>query len=264
MFRNVYSKWLWDNRRSIAVWAASIAAVGIGYAAFWPTIDSPAMQEALAAYPEGMLEALNYDNITTPAGYLISTVYGLLAAILLVVYGAGSGARMLAGDEEDGTLDLILAHPVARVSLGLQRFLGFVTAVALINLVLWAGLWAISGPARLTGISLGGYAAMHLQLTLFGTFFGAVAFAVGAATGRRMYAIGAASGVAVMGFFANGVIASVDGLEWMSDYSPFEWMTGGDPLTNGVQAGGTLLLLGFSVLLVTLGLWAFTRRDLGV
>ncbi len=71
MLRSVYSKWLWDNRRSIAIWAASIAAVGLGYAAFWPTIDSPAMQEALAAYPEGMLEALNYDNISTPAGYLL-------------------------------------------------------------------------------------------------------------------------------------------------------------------------------------------------
>lgn len=183
MLRSVYSKWLWDNRRSTAIWAASIAAVGLGYAAFWPTIDSPAMQEALAAYPEGMLEALNYDDVSTPAGYLLATVYGLLAAILLVVYGAASGARMVAGDEEDGTLDLILAHPASRTSLALQRFLGFVTAVAVINVVLWAGLWAISGPARLSGIPLSGYAAMHLHLTSFGVFFGAVAFAVGAATG---------------------------------------------------------------------------------
>lgn len=262
--RNVFAKWLWDSRRSTLTWAVAIAAVGVGYAAFWPTINSPAMQQALAAYPPGVLEALNYNNISTPAGYLTSTVYGLLAAILLIVYASGAGARMVAGDEESGTLDLILAHPVSRASMALQRFFAFVVNAAGINLLLWLALLAISAPAQLTDISLSGYAAMHLQLLLFSVFFGSVAFAVGAAFGRRAYALGAAGLVGVLGFFANGVVASVNGFEWIRNFSPFDWLTGGSPLAAGVQPANALLLVSLTVAFVLGGLWAFTRRDIGV
>lgn len=113
MLSNTFTKWLWDARRSIPVWTFAISLIGGLYALLWPTIDDPDFQQALDSYPEGLLEALNYDDIATPAGYLTSSVYGLLAAILLVVYAVGAGARTIAGDEQAGTLDLVAGHPIS-------------------------------------------------------------------------------------------------------------------------------------------------------
>jgi ABC-2 type transport system permease protein len=264
MLRNPFTKWLWDGRRSLVGWILAIVFVGGGYAAFWPVIDDPALQAALESYPQAMLEALNYTDLATTAGYLTATVYGLVVAVLMIVFAIGAGARMIAGDEESGTLDLILAHPVDRHRLALQRFASFLAATALLVGALWLAMIALAGPAQFEGVTAAGFAAMHLHLWLFAGFFGAVAYAVGAASGRRGLAIAIGSGVAVWGFLANGVLPQVEGFEWARSLSPFGWLIGERPLANGVHAGAALTMAGLIVLLVGAGTWRFGRRDVAV
>jgi ABC-2 type transport system permease protein len=262
--RNPFAKWLWDGRRSTIAWALAVAAVGGLYAAFWPTIDDPDMQDAIENYPEALLEAINYTDISTAAGYLDATVYGLLAAVLMIVHSTAAGARIIAGEEDIGRLDLVLAHPVSRRRLAVQRFAAFLVSVAVIALALLVALLALAVPAGLDGVSVGDLLAMSLHLFCFAAFFGAVAFAAGTATGRRGLAIGAGAAVGVFGFAANGILPQVDGLGWIENWSPFHWLNGSVPLRNGVDVGAVVLMGLLTVVLVAVGTWALDRRDIGV
>ncbi len=257
-------KWLRDDRRWFLTWGVSIAAVGGMYAAFWPTIDNPAIREALASYPKAMMDALNFNDIATPAGYLNASVYGLVVGLLVVVFSIQAGAKAVAGEEEAGRLDLILSYPVGRARLALQRLGAFLVAALGISALLWLVLLAESGPAHLEGIGVGDFAAMHLHLFLFAALFGSLAFGVGAATGRRGWAIGAGAAVAVFGFAANGVLSQINGFEWTRDLSPFQWLNGGSPLQNGVQGWEALVMAGLAALFVALGLLGLNRRDIAV
>ena len=264
MLRNVFTKTLWDARRSLLGWALAISAVAAMYAAFWPSVNTPQMQQALGNYPQGVLEALNYNDLASPAGYLGSSVYGLLVPLLVAVFAIDWGTRAVAGDEEAGTLDLLLAHPVSRTRLALQRFAALITALTLIGALLLLAMLAIAGPAQLQGITAGEIAAATAQLALFGACLGALAFAVGAATGRKALALGASAGVAVLAYLANGVFPQLQGLEWTRDLSPWHWYLGGEPLKNGLQAGDALLLLVVTLVLVAAGTLLFNRRDVAV
>jgi ABC-2 type transport system permease protein len=265
MLRNVFTKTLWDARGSVLTWTLAIAAVALLYAGFWPTVNTPEMLEAMRSYPEGILEAMNAsDAYTTPEGYLGSSVYGLLIPMLVAVLAIAHGTRAVAGDEEAGTLDLLLAHPVSRTRVALQRFAALVVTLALVGVVIWLAMLAIAGPAELEGITAAEFAAATLQLALWGAFIGALAFAVGAATGRKALALGISAGVAVLAYLANGVFPQVQGLEWTRDLSPWHWYLGGEPLKNGLQTSDALLLLAVTVVLVTAGSWAFNRRDVAV
>jgi ABC-2 type transport system permease protein len=264
MLGNPFTKWLWDARRSLPAWAAAIAAVGGMYAAFWPTINNPDLLKALESYPDALLEAINYTDIATAAGYLNATVFGLLVAILTAVYAITAGTRIVAGDEEAGTMDLILAHPVSRPRLALERFAALLVSVVVIAVAVWAVLLALRAPADLGGISMSGLAAQNVHLLGFGAFFGALTFAVGAATGRRAYAIAAGAVVAVLGYAANGIFPQIEGLEWTKRLSPYNWLNGNTPLVNGVDWGAVLLMAALATALVALGTWAFTRRDVAV
>jgi len=243
LLRNVFTKSLWDARRSLPGWTLAIVAVALMYSAFWPSVNSPEMAGALAAYPKGVLDALNSGDLTTPAGYLSGSVYGLLVPLLVAVFMISAGTRTVAGDEDAGTIDLILAHPVGRSRLALQRLGGALTTMALVALVLSAALVPLRGSFQLTAVPVGGFLAMNLQLALFGAVFGALAFAVGAATGSRSLALGASAALAVLAYLANSVFPQVAALEWTRSASPFHWYLGGDPLTNGVQWGGVTALL---------------------
>ena len=100
---------------------------------------------------------------------------------------------------------------------------------------LWLAILALVGPAQLKGISVGQFGAMHVHLILFAAFLGALAYAVGAATGRKSLAIGLGVGLAVLGYIANGIIPQSEGLGWVRNLSPFQWLNGDHPLRSGVQ-----------------------------
>lgn len=261
MTRNVFAKWLWDARRSLAGWTVAIVVVGGIYAVFWPIIDDPELQKVLENYPQAMLEALNYTDFASPEGYLSATVYGLLVALLLLVRAVSAGARLIAGDEESGTLDLVLAHPVSRSSVALQRFAAYAVSVLVILAVFWVAMVALLGPAQLDGVSPGDLAAMHVHAFAYALLFGALTFGVGAATGRRGLALVVGSAVGVLAYAARGLIPQVEGLEWVEQYSAFTWLTGSEPLRNGIDAGHVGLMLGLSILMVGVGILLFQRRD---
>ena len=264
MLRNVFTKTLWDARRSLLGWALAISAVAAMYAAFWPTVNTPQMQQALGNYPQGILEAFNYNDLASPAGYLGSSIYGLLVPLLVAVFAIAWGTQAVAGDEEAGTLELLLAHPVSRTRLALQRFAALITALTLVGALLWLAMVAIAGPAQLAGVTATEFAAATAQLVLFGACLGALAFAVGAATGRKALAITTSASMAVLAYLANGVFPQLQGLEWTRDLSPWHWYLGGEPLKHGLQAGDALLLLVVTMVLVAAGTLLFNRRDVAV
>jgi len=258
----VYRKWLWDSRRSLLGWTIAIVVVGCGYAAFWPTMNDPTFTELIENYPSGLLEAINYTSITTPAGYLSATVYGLVVAVLMTVFAIAAGTRIIAGEEEAGILDLTLAQPVSRPAVALQRFAALATAVLVMVGVFLLAMLAVASPAQFDTIPLVNFVAMHLHLWAFTVMFGALAFAIGAATGRRSLAWGISGGVAVLAYAASGIIPQAEGLAWVRDYSVFTWLNGNTPLSNGADPAQVLLMVGVSAAFVAIGVVTFARRDI--
>jgi ABC-2 type transport system permease protein len=106
--------------------------------------------------------------------------------------------------------------------------------------------------------------AAALHLAALGMLFGALALAIGAATGSKAIAIGVVATVAVVSYFGNTLAAQVDAIAWLRDVSPFRYYSGGRPLVNGLQGPDVLVLIGVAVLLVLAGALRFSRRDVAV
>jgi ABC-2 type transport system permease protein len=264
MPRSVFGKTLWDQRRNLLGWTIGITAVGVGYAAFYPAINSQQYLDMLESFPEGVLDAMGFADNASAAGYLGSTTFGLLGPALIIAMAAALGGSAIAGDEESGRLDLTLAHPVSRWTVLTQRFAALVAGMLIVCAMLALALVAISGPAELDEIGPANLAAGGLHLALLGTLFGALAIAVGAATGRRALVYAVVAIVGVVGFFGNNLGPAVEGLAWLRDVSPFHYYSGGLPLRNGVQLADAAVLAISSIVLVVAGGWRFDRRDLAV
>lgn len=262
MATDPFTKALWDARRSVLGWAVAIGGVTVLYAAFYPQISTPSFAEAMKSYPEGLKRAFNIQDITTASGYLGSYVFGLLTPVLLAIFMVIMGSRAVAGDEEAGFLDLPLAHPVGRLRLALSRLAALCVIVLGVCAVVCLALLAIAKPAKIDSVGAGHLLAASTHLAAFGIFFGALAVAVGAATGRRGAAVGVGTAIAVLGYFANNLATQVPALSWAQRLSPFYWYARGTPLVHGFRSGDVLLLLGTAAVFTTLGLLRFCHRDL--
>lgn len=264
MLRNVFTKTLWDQRRGIVGWAVGIASVGVLYAGFYSSVNNPQMAAAMEAYPEGMLEAMGFTDITSPAGYLGGTTFGLMGPVMTIIFATVLGGRAIAGEEEAGRLDVLLTHPVQRWQVVVQRAGAMVVALAVAGAALFAAVAAASGPGGYGAIGVGNLAAASFQLVLLGTVFGALALSVGALTGRRAAAAATVAVLAIGTFFANTLAPAVEAIAWTRDLSPFRYYSGGRPLVNGWQLGDGVVLVLMAVVLVAIGVVGFRRRDVAV
>jgi ABC-2 type transport system permease protein len=264
MLRSVLTKTLWEQRRMLVGWVVGITAVGVLYAVFYPAIASPEYAEMMESFAPELMEALGFTAITTPAGYLGSTTFGILGPGLTIIFGAWLGIRAVAGDEESGRLDLLLAHPVSRARVAVERFGALIVAMLLAALVLLLALVVVSGPADLGSIGLGNLAAGSIHLAALGICFGGLALGVGAATGSRAVTAAVVAVVGVASYFGNTLAARIDLIAWARDVSPFHYYAGGRPLENGPQPIDLGVLLLAAGVFVMLGIVRFDRRDVAV
>lgn len=254
---------LHEQRRTVVLWALALCGVGSMYTAFYPSVGGAKMDVMLEAMPPELITAMGFEAIATAGGYVQSTVYQLLGAILVLVCAIGLGGRLVAGAEEDGVLELEIAAPVSRTTVYLERL----AALWLVALVLVAALTAaLTALTSVMGmdVAITGLLAGSLGLWLFGGALGTLAFALGAATGRRGYAVGTAAAVATLSYVLAYLGPLVEGAAWMEQLSPYHWYVGGDPLTDGVAWGGYGLLLALAVVAAVAGGLAFRRRDVMV
>jgi ABC-2 type transport system permease protein len=252
------------QRRSLAVWSVVLALVCTVYAGFYPLMgDTLDLESLIASLPEEFNVALGYDRIGTAAGYLESTVYGLLGAILMLVFGLGLAARTLAGEEESGESELETSAPVTRRSVLVQRHLALVIQVVVLGAVVAATVTTIVVVGDID-VSIANVLVVSASLALLVVAMASVAFAVGAATGRRALALGVGAGVAVASFVADAVLPLLDVPAWALRVSPFSWYLGAEPLTAGADVPGMLGLAAIVVVAVTTAVVTYERRDLGV
>ena len=151
----VFGKAVRDNRRAWIGWTVALTAVAAMYASFYPSINNPAMADALNSFPQSIKQAFHMEDYTKPENYFAVSVFGLLVPILVAVFAISAGVKAIAGDEEAGTLDLVQAQPVSRVSLALQRFLAITVALIAIAGVMCLVVIALRGPGQFTALSPG-------------------------------------------------------------------------------------------------------------
>src|ERR1700675_2617743 len=113
----VARKTLRDQRRALTGWAIGMAALVLMYTAFYPSVKSNAakLNQYIQTLPEALRNIIGRaGNFSSPAGYVQSELFSIMGPLLLLILAIGAGARALAGEEEAGTLDLLLVTPLAR------------------------------------------------------------------------------------------------------------------------------------------------------
>lgn len=195
------------------------------------------------------------------AGYLGSELFSFMIPLLLLVAAIRNGAGTLAGEEERGTLELLLAHPVSRTRVASQKLAAMVTEIAGLGFVLWIALW-VGAHATNMGIPAGRLAAAVADAAALALVFGSIAFLVGASTGRKAIASGLAAVTAVAAYLVNSLAALVPGLRTVQKASPYYHYAVSDPLRHGLAADHLLALMAVAAIAAGVGLVLFARRDL--
>lgn len=266
MLRNLYLKTLRDRRRLLLWWSVGVIAYMGILAASYPAVadQREELQALIDQYPQELLALVGVspEDLFSPAGYVDSQATALIVPLAFAILAAAMGARAIAGEEEANTIDILLANPISRTEVLLQKFASMATAVGLLAVALFVGIGL--GSLFEMDIPLANVAAVSVSAALLALLFGAVALAAGAVTGRRGVSLAVVSLLAVAAFLLDALGEVLDALSTVRKVSPFYLYDAARPLVNGLDLGHAGLLALVTLVAVAVAVWGFERRDVGV
>lgn len=265
MPRELAAEALRARLRSLVWWSLGLTSMVALTVAFYPSLRG---SEALAEYGRDLPESLRAmfaggeTDITSPVGYLNSQIFAALAPVLMLVFAIGAGASAIAGDEEQGGLEIVLSHPVRRRDLVLARFVALAVLVAGLSLALLVSV-AVGSAAVGLEIGLGSLVAASASVGMLGILFGALALAAGSLHPGRGRAVALAAALAVAAWMLDGLGQAAAVLEPWRPLSPLYQAMGQSPLREGIPWTGFALLSLATAGLLVLAAAGLERRDTG-
>lgn len=250
------------QRRSALIWGAVLVLLAGSVLAMWPSLsDSGSLDSLSAGVPHEVAVALGLADLASPAGFLDGNLTAVLLPVLLGAIAIVHMQTLTAGDEDAGRLELLLALPVSRTSVYLARFasvaLVLVAIATLVGLTIGLGAQAFDMQLRTEGV-----VAVTASLLLLALLHAGLVTALAGLGMRGTLVLAVAFGVLALGYLAHSLLPMVEALEPLAESSPWHWALGAQPLTDGFDAGGMLLLAGGCALLVVVGLLGIRRRTI--
>lgn len=193
-------------------------------------------------------------------------VYIPFIGLLLAVYASLAGTQTLAGEEDGGTLEMILALPLPRWLIVTGKALALAVVLALIVLivfVLFALTFVLMGDS-LAPLTLQQLWNVSWEMWPLAFMFAMLGMFCGAYLPRRSYALAVTLGILIGSYLFNNFGVNVDALENLLVLQPFYYYRGGDVLLVGVDWRRSVTLIILGVLLLLLAQYSFARRDVTV
>lgn len=254
---SLVEKCLRDQKWQIVGFGLALLSMAALVVWLWPAYRETVKQIELPPAVQAFLGSdLNY---ASGPGFVSGEFFSWIPA-LLIVYAVIQGTGAIAGEESAGTIDLLLAQPVTRPAVVVQKCV----AVCIGSILIVAGGFlgfAVSVPFVAIDFTLWDAALASANLLPITLFFFALSLWLGAVGPNRVWASGGAIAVATTGYFANTLATGIDALSWLRYGSPFYYFGAGLPLVRGIEWGHVAALLGTAVAFVLLAARSFERRD---
>lgn len=256
---------LWQRRSYIMWWTIGIVGFIAMELSFYPAFKNQGQQlnQTLSQIPEAAKALIGRVDYASPTGYITSQVFTLVLPILLIILAISLGSSIIAREEREGTIELLLSRPISRSQLLAAKALVGLAILLIVGLV---GFVVTTGIARAVGIHVGTIRVLQTfgMAVLMSLCFGALALAITALSQRtRRASVGLASLMAFGSYLLSGLSQVVKGLLWPAKILPFYHYRPAELLTGHLIWSDVVY---FVAVIVTLGIisWlAFRKRDLG-
>lgn len=262
-FSNVYLKTLRDYRIAIFGWGIGLGLLMYAVISAVPSLLNTAeARDALVSLGTSFAWMAEPVKLDTPGGYA-TWKYGP-TVLIMALWPIVTASRMMRGDEERGLLDSLLALPLARGRVALQKLAALWTALLAMGLLV--GLFAYAGSLTVNAdFGLGDSLLFGLNLSLACGVFGSLALLIAQFTQEQRAASGITGGLLLVSIMVDMVHRVFPGTEWLSRLSPVYYYNLSKPLvpSYGTDPVALGVLAALCVLLSAAAIWLFVRRDIG-
>ena len=246
--------------RVILGWGVGLALFGAMY-----TLIYPEMADQISSLADlSVYEAMGM-SMATFEGYLASTSV-LFIPVILGVYAVLNATKSLGGEEESGTLELLVTTRLKRFQIVTVKAVALVVMLFLILAIASGANAAIFAAIEIeTEVTAGQLFWAVLSALPLLVAFTMIGLFLGAFMPSRRGAAAVATVVFIFSYFSEGLAGLVDSLRVLEPLSLFTYFdSSAGVFSQGVKASDLAVLLGVVVVFFGLTLLSFQRRNIMV
>ncbi len=251
--------------RFLAV-AAGLATWGFLLCVAYATFGAEIRQIVQAGYFGNLLDALTAiggGSVFTLGGSVALSFIHPVSIALVGVFAIGHPVAALAGERQRGTLEVLLARPIARrrvyaTALGATfLFVVGVLAANLVGVIAGATLFDVAGELEMDRLLV-----VWANAVLFFTALGALALAVSASFDRVAPALGIVLGLLIASYAVELLGALWPDMAGWRPWSIFHYFQPAQIMAGEASPADAVVLTGIAAAAVGYALWILPRRDL--
>jgi len=200
------------------------------------------------------------ESFATPEGFMSAEIFSWLP-LLLITFAIIAGTGTTVGEEGAGTLDLLLAQPIRRRRLLVEKGVAVALGMGL--------AWAMALPGLLLGkvfvdfdLGVGVFAQALLMSYSMILMYIALALWMGTLLPNRAAAAMVCIGAVVVPYFVYTIGAAVSDLAFLKKLTPFYWADASHVFISGFDWLRFGAMMAIAAAFFGLSLWNFERRDI--
>lgn len=254
----LFRKTLRDVRAMALGGGATVFVMGFIHVLIYPTYEKSLKDFEIPGAMKGFLGEA--ESIATPEGFASGEVFSWLP-LVLITFAIIAGTGATAAEEGAGTLDLLLAQPVSRIHLLIQK----ATAIAVaLGVSWWLGLPGLLLGKLFVDFDLSSWAFVQAQIMSFSMvlLYLSLALWMGAILPNRGAASMVCIAAVVIPYFLHMIGSAVSDLADLRKLTPFYWADASHVLVSGFDWPRFAGMVGLTAVFFGLALWSFERRDI--
>lgn len=255
------------NRKSWLVWTIALAALSLMMMSVYPSFrqDTANLEAMMDLFPEAFSKIFGLDQLSMadPIGFYATETY-FMVILFGSLYAAILGASMLAKEEDDKTIEFLLARPLSRQRMLANKLLALLILLVLFNL----GISLVTF-ASFAVFDVGAYSsATLLRLVIAPLFahitFASLSFSLALFFARTKSATSMAIGMVIGLYFVDVLATLSEKFEILRYFTPYYYVEAVGIVHDGIKPVNVLVLLGVTITALAASFILYNRRDIVV
>ncbi len=261
-------KWEIKQRKAFTLgWTIGVLTIVIVIMLIYPSIHNQADQlndilNKLPAAIRDLKTGGSSVDATSPIGFLNSQLYYATLPLFYIIMAIGLGSKLLAQDEQDNSLELILARPISRGKIIAAKAISGLLLLSFASILVTFATLILSAIVDMQ-IDVKNLILMNFYCIVFSMSFGAIAFTL-TAIGNKARGVSIALPIAAS--LGGYLLASLSGLssylEGPAKLLPYHYYNPTQILQGHVSGGLIIYLISIFILCAVVSRISFQRRDI--
>ena len=227
--------------KSLLIWTCAISAFMIFSLIIFPEMKNQmdsisTVFASMGAFTKAFgMETLNFGTLTGFYGVECGNILGIGGALFAALLGISA----LAGEEKNGTAELLLTHPLSRAEVVTEKLISILIQIVILNAAVF--LFSIGAIACIgEAVPWKEIGLLHLSFFLLQIEIAAICFGISACIWRGGLGIGL--GLAITLYFLNIIANLSTKAELLKYITPFGYADGADIIAKGTLQGNRVLI----------------------